>query len=196
MSLVSSQFSKSLNGIEVFKAMRKLTTCVIALTFVVALSNAVVPAQFKQIVSEKSVASDPTEPAAYSQESDIHGFFIIKGKAPKEFSDIDHLNLGGSGEYGAGAKPPYYGQIRLKIRARTDFKLLKPNMNGNNFSFKTKTVGGVSYEFGGTFSRLDFTEVDKQPAGEEVVLSGTLKKMKAGKMVAQSKVNFRWELGD
>jgi hypothetical protein len=176
--------------------MRKLSAYVLALTFVVGLSNAVIAAQFNQIRFEKSVTSDSTAPAASSQGPDIHGYFFIKGKAPKEFADIDHLNLGGSGEYGAGAKPPYYGQIRLKTRGRTDFKLLKPAMNGNKFSFKTKTVGGVSYEFDGTFSRMDFTEVDKQPMGEEVVLSGTLKKMKAGKMVAESKVDFRWELGD
>lgn len=180
--------------------MRKLTICVIALTFVVALSNAVVPAQFKQILSEKSVASNLIEPVTTLQEPDIFGYFYIQGKAPKGFADFDFLQLGGNGEYGAGANPPDYGTIMLKERsariATVNYPLLKPNANGNQFSFKTKTVSGVSYEFGGTFSRLDFTEVDKQPAGGEVVLSGTLKKMKAGKMVAQSKVDFRWELGD
>jgi len=143
----------------------------------------------RQTISVSAVAGNPAE----SQPPDIYGYFFIQGKAPVGFADIDHINLGGSGEYGAGAKPPYYGQIRLKNKAQTDYKLLKPTFNGKNFSFKTKSVNGVSYEFNGTFIRLDFIEKELQ---DTPVLSGTLKKIKAGKAIAQGKVNFTWELGD
>jgi hypothetical protein len=141
-------------------------------------------------------ADHAPQSSAPAQGPDLFGYFFIKGKAPQGFADIDVLNLAGNGEYGAGAKPPFYGQIRLKNRARTDYKLLKPTMDGSNISFKTKAVGGVSYEFEGTFRRLDFTE--NQPVGDkwdEVILSGTLRKMRAGQTAAQSKVDFRWELG-
>ena len=129
-------------------------------------------------------------------EDDVFGFFMISGKAPKEFADIDHINLGGSGEYGAGANPPYYGQIRLKDKKKTDFKLLKPTLEGKNLSFKTEAVNGVSYEFVGTLTQTDFSTPETQPQAEEKVLSGTLRKLKAGKMIAESKVEFTWFLGD
>jgi len=125
----------------------------------------------------------------------VFGYFFIKGRAVKAFTDIDHLNLAGSGEYGAQANPPFYGQIRLKDKNKTDYKLLKPTQNGKNFSFTTETVNGVSYEFNGVLSRTDFSR-DPQPSAGETVLTGTLKKKSGGKLAAQSKVSFRWELGD
>lgn len=179
--------------------MRKISAYVLALTFVVVSSKAVIPAQFNQLWFEKNVASNSTESSTSSQEPDIFGYFYIKGKAPKGFADFDFLQLGGNGEYGAGANPPDYGTIMLKERsariATVNYPLLKPTLNGKNFSFKTKTVGGVGYEFDGVFSRMDFSNVETQPQGK-VVLTGTLKKKKAGKIIAQSKVAFRWELGD
>jgi hypothetical protein len=72
-------------------------------------------------------------------------------------------------------------------------RVLKPTLNGNKFSFKLKTVGGVSYQFDETFSRMDFSNVETQPQGQ-VVLSGVLKK-KSGKIVAQS-MDFYRELCD
>jgi hypothetical protein len=75
-----------------------------------------------------------------------------------------------------------------------DFPLLKPTLDGKNLSFKTKAVRGVSYEFSGTLNRTNFDE--PQPGAEEIVLSGTLKKLRAGKEIAASQVTYRWELGD
>lgn len=140
-------------------------------------------------------AALPTGRTPAIKDGDIYGFFIIKGTAPVGFRDIDHLNLGGSGEYGAGATPPYYGQIRLNTRAKTDFKLNKPGLNGKQFSFTTRAVRGVSYAFEGTLTRTDF-DAPEQPASDEVVLRGKLKKMKAGKVIAQADVEFNWFLGD
>ena len=172
--------------------MKRISVHLLAAVLVFALFTIENPAQTK--FGAGAAGSLPV-----SKKADIHGYFFIKGKAPQGFADIDNLVLGGDGEYGARANPPFYGQIRLKNKAGTDYKLRKPIMSGKNFSFKTESVRGVSYEFEGAFSRLDFTEPEKQPVGDkwnETVLSGTLKKMKAGKMIAQSKVSFRWELGD
>lgn len=135
-----------------------------------------------------------------AEEPDIHGFFFIKDKVPQGFADIDHLNLGGKGEYGAKANPPYYGNISLKSKTAKAYMLLKPTMDGKNFSFKTEAVAGVSYEFEGVFTRLDFTKEGKQPTevgdSVETVLSGTLRKKKAGKIIAEGKVTYSWYLGD
>jgi hypothetical protein len=173
------------------KFMKRLTALCFA-TFILMVSDFGTGVQATQIQS----ISGAIESALFVQEADIHGYFSIKGKVPQGFADIEHINLGGNGEYGAKANPPYYGLIR----AKKDYHLLKPTMDGKNFSFKTKAVAGVSYEFEGAFTRLDFTEEDKQPVDigkyDETVLSGTLKKMKAGKMIAESKVDFSWELGD
>lgn len=174
--------------------MKKIYSYLLLSAFILTVFNVKSPALSAHARFVKAESS-----AAFNN-PDIFGFFFIKGKAPKEFADIDHLALGGNGEYGAKAKPPFYGHIRLKSKAAKDYVLLKPAMNGKNVSFKTKAAGGVSYEFEGAFTRLDFTEAGKQPFdkdnGDETVLSGNLKKIKAGKTVAESKVDFRWELGD
>lgn len=152
---------------------------------------------FAHYAQISSTVDAPLATAQFVQniEDDVFGYFFISGKVPKAFADIDHINLGGSGEYGAQANPPFYGQIRLKDRKRTDFKLLKPVLEGRNLSFKTETVRGVSYSFSGVLTTTDFGS-DQQPAADEKVLSGTLKKMKAGKVIAESKLEFTWLLGD
>lgn len=132
--------------------------------------------------------------ANYHFAHDVFGYFFIKGKAPAGFKNIDHLLLGGEGEFGAGAKPPFYGQIRLTGKGKTDYKLLKPTLDGNNLSFQTKAVAGVSYKFEGTLSQTDFT--DNQPDGDAVVLTGTLTKMKNGRSIGQAKLQFTWSVGD
>lgn len=134
-------------------------------------------------------------PIASAKEGDIYGFFFIKGTVPAAFKNIDHLNLTGSGEYGAGATPPDYGRIRLNNRAKTDYLLLKPTLEGKHLAFTTKKVAGVSYEFDGMLTRTDI-DLPQQPTDDEVVLSGTLKKMKAGKVLAQAQVSLTWYLGD
>lgn len=174
--------------------MKKINTCLLALTIVLALSSGDAFARCMQSFSEFEKSSTVRAFMPIT-EDDVFGYFFISGKAPKDFADIDHLNLGGSGEYGAGANPPYYGQIRLKDKKKADFKLLKPMLEDKNLNFKTETVNGVSYEFTGTLTRIDFAG-DSQPKANEKVLSGTLKKIKAGKTIAESKIEFTWELGD
>jgi len=120
------------------------------------------------------------------------GTFSIHGKAPQAFATIEVLEIGGNDEYGWKAKPPFYGFIRLNNKAQTDYKLLKPTIDDKNISFKTRAVGGVSYEFEGTFTQLDFAEKDLR---NQVVLSGTLKKMMGGKVAAEAKLDFDYTPG-
>jgi len=172
--------------------MKKIYNYFLALAFVLALSSVNAFANFTSSEVGKSFSASEF---TYNFEEDVFGYFLISGKAPKDFADIDVINLGGSGEYGAGANPPYYGMIRLKNKKKADFKLLKPTLEGKNLSFKTEAVGGISYEFVGVLTRTDFGS-DLQLAQGEKVLIGTLKKLKGGKTIAESKVGFTWELGD
>jgi len=132
--------------------------------------------------------------AKYFFANDVFGYFFIKGKAPAGFTNIDHLLLGGDGEFGAGATPPFYGQIRVKGKGKTDYMLLKPTLDGNNLSFQTKAIAGISYKFEGTLTQTDFT--NNEPSGDAVVLTGTLTKMSKGKAIGHAKLKFTWSVGD
>lgn len=123
---------------------------------------------------------------------DASGTFSIHGKPPQAFANIAVFEIGGDDEYGWKANPPFYGFIRLNNTAQTDYKLLKPTIDGQNISFKTRAVGGVSYEFEGSFTQLDFAEKDLR---NQVVLSGTLKKMAGGKVSAEAKLDFDYTPG-
>ena len=150
-------------------------------------SNSVV-----SVVLSLLVASAVAPCATRAGMIDASGTFSIHGKAPQAFANIEVLEIGGNDEYGWKANPPFYGFIRLNNKARTDYKLLKPTIDGNNISFKTRTVGGVSYEFEGSFSRLDFAEKDLR---NQAVLSGTLKKIVGGKTAAEAKLDFDYTPG-
>ena len=140
-----------------------------------------------------SVVAVPSSTLPRTSKDKVYGYFFFAGKAPAAFKDIDHFDLS-IPAYVEKGKPPDYGRIRLKARNKPDYLLLKPTLEGKNLSFKTKVVGGISYQFSGTLTRTDFDE--PRPASGEIVLRGTLKKIKAGKTIAESKVSFTWELGD
>ena len=123
---------------------------------------------------------------------DASGTFSIHGTPPQAFANIQVIEIAGNDEYGWKATPPFYGFIRLTHRAQTDYKLFKPTIDGNKISFKTRPVGNISYEFEGTFSSLDFAEKDMR---NQVVLSGTLKKLAAGKVTAEAKLDFDYTPG-
>jgi hypothetical protein len=134
----------------------------------------------------------PSSTRSRTSEDKVYGYFSLAGTVPAAFKNIDHINLS-IPAYEEPGKPPDYGRIRLKGN-KPDYVLVKPTLEGKNLTFKTKAVGGVSYEFSGTLTRTDFDE--PRPADGEIVLRGTLKKIQAGKTIAESKVSFTWELGD
>ncbi|HEX8249715.1 MAG TPA: hypothetical protein VF599_16170 [Pyrinomonadaceae bacterium] len=119
--------------------------------------------------------------------NDIFGYYSIDGKAPAAFADINVIHLAGS--YGAEQTPSVHGMIRPK-KGR-DFPLLKPVLNGKNISFTTKTVGGISYKFTGTF--VKFPNNEQQ---EGVILRGVLQKFKGKTKIAEANVRFNYDAGD
>src|SRR3954468_17376176 len=86
------------------------------------------------------VGAAPSGAQTRTDEVKIYGYFFIAGKVPAAFKNIEVMDI----EY-----PPYvdnrkkqsapdYGRIRLNGRRAFDFSLLKPTLDGNNLSFKTK----------------------------------------------------------
>ena len=125
------------------------------------------------------------------QKADIFGYYFIE-KPTKDFADISEIHL--AGDYGAQQKPPFYGLIRLKKKAAKDFPLLKPDLSGKNISFTTKEVGGISYQFSGSFTKLeDFPTT--RPEGE-ILLKGKLTKFKGKTQLAEADVKFSYSAGD
>ena len=124
-------------------------------------------------------------------ETEIFGYYSIENPT-RDFANISEIHLAGT--YGAQQKPPVYGLIRLKAKNARDFQLLKPTLNGKNLSFSTTSVGGVNYQFTGTFTKLgNFPEL--QPNGE-VLLTGTLTKYRNKKKVASAVVKLSYQTGD
>jgi hypothetical protein len=121
--------------------------------------------------------------------NDIFGYYTIDGKVPAAFADISEIHLAGS--YGAEQKPPVHGLIRLKKKTAKDFAVNKPTLNGKNISFTTKAVGGISYEFTGTF--VKFPNNEQQ---EGIILRGVLRKFKGKTKIAEANVGFTYEAGD
>jgi hypothetical protein len=124
--------------------------------------------------------------------SDVTGAYFAIGNLPAEFSEIDYLALATIDE---NAKPaPLNGFIRPKVLKSEDYHLVDPKLAGKNLSFTTKSVNGVSYSFTGVFDTLgNFPE--NPPEYEKPVLKGKLVKMKDGKMVAETDVNYSYSAG-
>ena len=70
------------------------------------------------------------------------------------------------------------------------YGLLKPTLDGKNLSFQTRAVRGFSYEFSGTLPKIEYDNLAE--LNRAIVLTGTLKKLQAGKVIAQGKVAFGW----
>ena len=123
---------------------------------------------------------------------DVTGAYFAAGTLPGEFSEIEHLSLATIDEQGKPA--PLNGFIRPKRRSAKDYKLVSPKLNGNNLTFLTVVVDGVSYSFTGIFQKMDNFSANPPPS-DEVILQGTLTKMFEGNVVAVTNVNFTYSAG-
>lgn len=119
----------------------------------------------------------------------IEGFYTLKGAVSTGFKTIDYLEL----RHGRDEKPSY-GSIKLKGKRGTNYLLNLPTLNDKNISLKTKAVKGVSYEFTGTFTRLNLMDTS-DPDSKEAVLTGKLKKISMGKVVAEIDAQFTYYWG-
>jgi hypothetical protein len=131
--------------------------------------------------------------AAPAADSDITGAYFATSPLPPEFAELDHLLLAYIGDNGEPA--PLNGFLRPKKASATDYTLVKPVLNGRNLTFTTAAVNGTHYTFTGSFVRLATFAADP-PDPETPVLSGTLTKMREGKSVATTPVEFAYRAGD
>lgn len=70
------------------------------------------------------------------------------------------------------------------------YKMTQISIKDRSFSFKTETIGGISYQFSGTFLKSgDFAALDLDG---EVLLKGLLIKIRNGKEVARTDRRYYW----
>jgi hypothetical protein len=123
--------------------------------------------------------------------ADVTGAYFAVGTLPAAFSEIEHISLATIDDQGNPA--PLNGFIRPRRRSAEDYRLNSVELNGNDLSFTTATVGGVSYRFRGRFARLDNFAANP-PDTEEVILSGTLTKTENG-TTTEAPVRFTYSAG-
>jgi hypothetical protein len=178
---------------------RLFLVCALFGLLALGCSNASDPAnQNSNKPAGTSTATQPTNVAdagsntTQGAQGDVTGAYFFKDSVPGDFSEIDHLSLATINEHGNPA--PLNGFIRPKRSSAKDYRLVSPKLDGKNLTFSTATVDGVGYSFTGAFEKLDNFSANPPP-NDEVVLRGTLTKMKDGNVVAETKVNFTYSAG-
>lgn len=121
--------------------------------------------------------------------NDIFGYYTIERPVPAAFADISEIHL--AGDYGAQQSPQLHGLIRLKSKTAKDFAVNKPVLSGKNIAFTTKAVGGISYEFTGTFVKFP-----NNTPQQGTVLRGVLRKYRGKTKIAEANVKFSYDAGD
>ncbi len=158
-----------------------------------ATSESAAPATATPEVTSTTAAAPPS--AAVPEEAtggDVTGPYFATTPLPGEFAELEHLLLATIDENGAPA--PLNGFLRPKKASAKDYVLVQPVLKGRNLTFTTVQVDGVSYAFSGAFTRLEHFAANPPPY-DEVVLSGTLTKMRGGNNVATTPVGFAYQAG-
>jgi hypothetical protein len=153
-------------------------------------ASATMPAPATPQDSQKSPVSAVEK--TKGMQVDVTGAYFVQGKVPTEFSEIDYLALANIDE---NAKPsPLNGFIRPKRMSAKDYRLLNPKLSGNNLTFETDAVSGLSYGFDGTFLKMGNFPVNP-PEWDKIVLQGTLRKMRGGNVIAETRVSLTYSAG-
>lgn len=125
--------------------------------------------------------------------SDFTGAYFPMTEFTGEFAELDHLLVATIDDNGEPA--PLNGFLRPKKQAAKDYILAQPVLSGRNLDFTTAAVDGVQYTFTGKFQRLGNYQAEHPPY-DEPTLIGTLTKLRDGKTVATTPVNFVFRAGD
>ena len=123
---------------------------------------------------------------------DPTGAYFAMDELPADFAELEHLSLATIDENAAPA--PLNGFLRPKDRNAQDYVLVNPTLAGQHLRFRTATVDGVVYEFEGDFAVTGDLAANPPPY-ETAALTGTLTKLRDGKIVASVPVRFRYEAG-
>jgi hypothetical protein len=144
------------------------------------------------VINSKDVAKVEDTRPEFSAEGD---YYII-GDLPKEFKDFDTLsitttsyeNASAENNYEAVAIPP---EGFIATNKRFNFKRI--NIADKQIAFETETKKGVSYKFVGEFideEKIEYKTAEGYDFTEYAILKGRLTKIRDGKKIAETEVNF------
>ncbi|HYK04765.1 MAG TPA: hypothetical protein VE974_23635 [Thermoanaerobaculia bacterium] len=145
-----------------------------------------------QATTDTATPQPATEVPQDTDAGDVTGPYFPTAPFSGEFAELDHLLLATIDDSGSPA--PLNGFLRPKKDSAEDYELVQPALVGRNLTFTTAAIDGVHYAFNGAFTRLDnFAANTPQP--DEVVLSGTLTKLRDGNSIATTPVSFAYQPG-
>ena len=138
---------------------------------------------------DEQVTNSTPEITQPEPEFDVSGSYYFAGeKPPRGFENFDFLEIivrdyeTESDEYVGGIPIPPKGFVQTK----KEYKFVRISVGGQEISFETEKIGGVSYQFNGRFR-----SEDSYLSGEDSAdLKGRLVKLKNGKKIAETKAEF------
>ena len=147
--------------------------------------------------AQQPPASAPTnKPPASGREPSYqfdagNGAYVFDGKAPKGFENLDalefpgvllNLSPDGSRVQSVASNP----QANVFLKRGRQFKAQRVTLTGDQISFETESVGGISYQFTGKFIK---GSVDRNEL-LDATLQGRLTKLQNGKKIAEAQMSF------
>ena len=113
---------------------------------------------------------------------DPDGSFWVSGTPPDDFLELSAINLNAK----RLRRLPSQG---LQITDGTTYRFKTATVKRNNFTFTTLSLKNISYSFSGRFLRGG-VYAETELNDERPVMEGTLTKYRAGKKVAEAKIQF------
>lgn len=116
--------------------------------------------------------------------AEFEGLFELQGKAPKGLEGFKSIVMTTVSFTSQGAVPV---KPTGNVRAGAQYKMARITINGENLSFETVALRGVSYQFTGTLSMENAANPSDPSAS---LLKGHLSKSLNGKMIAEADVSL------
>lgn len=132
---------------------------------------------------------------------DVDGYYMFVDPAPAWAADLDYLSLttlwphpGSDGAHVKLDTVPLTGILNPKRDStsppKPGFVFTHARRDGRHLTFLTTTVGSISYDFDGQLLKL------ADLANGDTVLTGHLRMLRDGKVVAEAEVKFSYFTGD
>jgi len=125
-------------------------------------------------------------PEKVTAAEDFEGLFEIQGKAPRGLEGFKGIAISTVNFTSKGAVPV---KPSGNVRAGVVYKMAQIAINGENLSFETVSLRGVSYQFAGKLS-IENTENPNDTSASASSLKGHLTKSLNGKKVAEAEVEL------
>ena len=132
------------------------------------------------------------EPPVFQKAFRPYGYYSLVGTHPRGFENFDTIQYWRKDQEQSG---PDISERLSGVTADEGvlYRYANLSLNRRRFAFNTVRVKGISYSFSGRFLRTDFVNADLD--FDKPVLSGTLRKYRNGKKVAESRVRLSYFAG-